>query len=206
MKSLVSFFGGSAQATSFLTRRNMNGRRTVCNFRITFSCPSFPDMENHSSNCSESPNISGSRKFSRAHSSCRLFWRGVPVIKRRKPVLSNRTALLSEEFSFLILCASSMIRYLQSIFPNTDFSFNTASYEQTSASNLYLPVVGSGRNSLLTHFWRSSLVPPMRMALMDGHHLRNSLHQLPTTDFGTMTMWGPLTPRASLRYAKREMV
>ena len=33
----------------------------------------------HSSNCSDDENTSGSKKFNRAQSSCRLFWRGVPV-------------------------------------------------------------------------------------------------------------------------------
>ena len=105
MNSLISFFGGKEHATSFFTRRNINGRNTVCSFRMTFSCPSFPDMLNHSSNCSESPNTSGRRKFSKAQSSCKLFCNGVPVIKRRNSVDSSRTALLRLEFSFLIRCA-----------------------------------------------------------------------------------------------------
>jgi hypothetical protein len=44
------------------------------------------------------------------------------------------------------------------------------------------------------------------LTVRDGHHLANSLHQLPTVDLGTMTMLGPLMFLPSLRYARREIV
>mmetsp|Transcript_33907 Transcript_33907/g.73367 ORF Transcript_33907/g.73367 Transcript_33907/m.73367 type:complete len:314 (-) Transcript_33907:723-1664(-) len=206
MKSLVSFLGGREHATSFFTRRSMNGRRTVWSLRMTLSCPSFPSMENHWSNCSESPKISGSRKFNNAHSSCRLFCRGVPVMSSRNSVLSNLTALLRLEFSFLMRCASSMMRYFHGMRPRLVFSFNTASYEHTNASKLYLPPTSLGFKYSSRALFRSSFVPPMRAARMDGHHFLNSFIQFPTTDFGTMTMCGPFTPRASRMYARSDMV
>mmetsp|Transcript_21135 Transcript_21135/g.35834 ORF Transcript_21135/g.35834 Transcript_21135/m.35834 type:complete len:213 (+) Transcript_21135:2541-3179(+) len=199
MNNFVSFLGGRDVATSFFTRRSINGRKTVCNFRITFSCPEASDKENQASNCSESPNISGNKKFNNAHNSCKLFCNGVPVISNLKPVSNSRTALLKDEFSFLIRWASSIMRYFHGIFPNAFFSFKMASYEHTMASNLYFPVVSSGLRYSARALRRSSLVPPIRTALMEGHHLRNSLIQFPTTDLGTMTRWGPLTPRASRR-------
>lgn len=102
---------------------------------------------------------SGNRKLSRAHSSWRLFCRGVPVSNRRLVVLNSRTisesymgkkvifALLAKlvkgvnrckdpfdfrscltfDFSFLILWASSMTRYLQLNFLNTAFSMMSIS-------------------------------------------------------------------------------
>ena len=124
MKSFVSFFGGREVATSFFTRRSINGRKTVCNFLMTLSCPSLLFVLNHWSNCSLSPKTSGKRKFNRAQSSCRLeeksgrsindaselrpsryfrethlFWRGVPVINKRKSTLINLTAFDRLEFS-----------------------------------------------------------------------------------------------------------
>mmetsp|Transcript_14522 Transcript_14522/g.42534 ORF Transcript_14522/g.42534 Transcript_14522/m.42534 type:complete len:275 (+) Transcript_14522:2256-3080(+) len=204
--SLVSFLGGRVWATSFLTRRSMNGLRTVWSFLMTFSCPSDPDMLNHSSNCSASPKISGRRKFSSAHNSWRLFWRGVPVTRRRNWVFMVRTTLLRDEFSFLILWASSMMRYFQSIFPNGPFSLSIPSYDVTSTSKVCFPVRGSLGRFSLTTLVRASLFPGILTALMDGHQCLISLIQFPSTDLGTTTMCGPLTPRDSRRYANRLMV
>ena len=67
-------------------------------------------MLNHSSKSSEDENTSGSRKLSSAHSSCRLFCSGVPVMSRRDCVFISRTTPDSFEFSFLMRCASSMMR------------------------------------------------------------------------------------------------
>ena len=102
---------------------------------------------------------------------------------------------------------SSMMRYFHGMRPSIPFSFNTASYEQTRASNLYLPgLVGSGLRNSVRACLRSSCVPPMRTALIEGHQRLNSLIQFPTTVLGTMTKCGPLTPRTSRKYASREMV
>ena len=38
---------------------------------------------NHESKSAEEPKTSGSKKLSRAHSSCMLFCRGVPVMSKR---------------------------------------------------------------------------------------------------------------------------
>lgn len=110
---------------------------------------------------------SGSRKLSRAHSSWRLFWRGVPVSSRRLVVLNSRTIsdscegkkranfsstknssankfsvfflkqlfYLTLDFSFLILWASSITRYLQLNFLNTAFSMMSISYDVTQTSH-----------------------------------------------------------------------
>mmetsp|Transcript_27525 Transcript_27525/g.56441 ORF Transcript_27525/g.56441 Transcript_27525/m.56441 type:complete len:228 (+) Transcript_27525:757-1440(+) len=111
MYSLVSILGGRSFATSLFTRLSMNGRSTVCSFFTTFSRASSPPMENHSSNSSLSLNTSGNKKLSSAQSSCRLFCRGVPVINKRSWVGSLRTAFEKVAFSFLMRCASSMMRY-----------------------------------------------------------------------------------------------
>ena len=206
MYNLVSFLGGSAVATSRLTRRSIKGRSTVCSFLITFSFPDSSDKLNHWSNCSASPKMSGIRKLSNAQSSRRLFCKGVPVISRRNPVFITRTAWLSEEFSFLIRWASSMMRYFHSTLESLPFSFKSPSYDVTRTSHLNFPVAGSTGKSSLTNFWRSALVPPMRMALMEGHHFLNSLIQFPTTDLGTITRWGPLVPRDSRIQARKEIV
>mmetsp|Transcript_35506 Transcript_35506/g.85675 ORF Transcript_35506/g.85675 Transcript_35506/m.85675 type:complete len:229 (+) Transcript_35506:1028-1714(+) len=185
----VSVLGGRPLATSDFILRIMNGRRMPCSWVIIvfFASASSISRLNHSSNCSDDEKISGRRKLRRAQSSCRLFCSGVPVMSNRNPVFSSLTALLRLEFSFLIRCASSMIRYFQGMRPRLVFSFSTASYEHTSASNLYLPVFSSGFKNSSRARILSSLVPPIRTALMDGLHLRNSLIQLPTTDFGTTT-------------------
>lgn len=48
-------------------------------------------------NTSDELKTSGNRKLSRAQSSCRLFWRGVPVRSRRLVVLNSRT--ISESYA-----------------------------------------------------------------------------------------------------------
>ena len=105
--------------------------------------------------------------------------RGVPVIKSRWSTFTIRTALLREEFSFLILCASSMMRYLHLIFASLLLSFNIPSYEVTRTSHLCFPVTGSTGKCSFSNFSRSSFVPPIRIARIDGHHFLNSLIQLP---------------------------
>ena len=69
-----------------------------------------PEPENQASKVSLSPKTSGSRKLSIAHSSCRSFCSGVPVISSRKCVANMRTTRESTDCSFLMRWASSMIR------------------------------------------------------------------------------------------------
>jgi hypothetical protein len=52
----------------------------------------------------------------------------------------------------------------------------------------------------------SSALPWNLMVLMVGQKRLNSFIQLPRVDLGTMTMWGPLMPRYSFRYATKLMV
>eukprot|EP00955_Chlamydomonas_euryale_P076376 362630-Chlamydomonas_euryale.AAC.1 len=52
----------------------------------------------------------------------------------------------------------------------------------------------------------SSALPMNLATLMTGAKRLNSLHQLPSVDLGTMTMWGPVMPRYSYRYATRLIV
>ena len=114
---------------------------------------------------------------------CNLTCSGVPVIRSRCSTSTVRTALLREEFSFLILCASSMMRYLHLIFASLLRSFNIPSYEVTRTSHLYFPVVGSTGKYSFSKWRRSSFVPPIRIARMHGHHFLNSLIQLPSEQF-----------------------
>ena len=72
--------------------------------------------------------MSGSRKLSIAQSSCRLFCSGVPVTRRRKWVVKRRTTFESTDPSFLMRCASSMIRYRQTSFESAAFSEIATSY------------------------------------------------------------------------------
>jgi len=53
---------------------------------------------------------SGSRKFKRAQSSWRLFWRGVPVRRSLLVHLNSLTYSDNLDFSFFIRWASSIIK------------------------------------------------------------------------------------------------
>lgn len=96
---LISFFGSNECSTSALTRRSKNGRSTLCSCLTTASGSDVSFVLNHASKSSlpSAPshlaphadpvrsthldeNTSGKMKFNRAHSSCRLFCSGVPVI------------------------------------------------------------------------------------------------------------------------------
>ena len=52
----------------------------------------------------------------------------------------------------------------------------------------------------------SSALPMNLVTRMQGQKRLNSLHQLPSVDFGVMTMWGPVMPLNSRRYATSEIV
>ena len=92
-------------------------------------------MMNHEECTSELLKMSGRRKLSRAHNSCRLFWRGVPVMSSRLDVLNSLTISDSFDFSFLMRWASSITMYLQLNFLKTARSFITISYEVTQTSH-----------------------------------------------------------------------
>mmetsp|Transcript_25037 Transcript_25037/g.80943 ORF Transcript_25037/g.80943 Transcript_25037/m.80943 type:complete len:210 (-) Transcript_25037:923-1552(-) len=111
MSSLISRLGGRSFSTSALSRRSRKGRSSRCSWCSTSSvCPPASSGLNHSSNWSEDEKMSGSRKLSIDHSSCRLFCSGVPVMSSRKWAEKSRTTCDSLPCSFLIRCASSMIR------------------------------------------------------------------------------------------------
>ena len=69
----ISFLGSKDFSTSDLSLRRRKGRRTLCSFCTTSTLPSEPSNLNQLSKSSDDANTSGSRKFRRAHSSCRLF-------------------------------------------------------------------------------------------------------------------------------------
>ena len=108
MKSFVSVLGGNVRSTSAFSRRSRNGRNTACSLRMTVWSAAAPGL-NHVSKSSAEAKMSGSRKLSSAHSSCRLFCSGVPVSSSRNSDESSRTRRASNEFSFLMRCASSMM-------------------------------------------------------------------------------------------------
>mmetsp|Transcript_11440 Transcript_11440/g.23912 ORF Transcript_11440/g.23912 Transcript_11440/m.23912 type:complete len:217 (-) Transcript_11440:773-1423(-) len=197
---MISFFGGRPFSTSFFSRRSKKGRSTLWSC-CTTSCWSLsPSILNQSSNCSLSWKSSGTRKLSSAHSSCRLFCRGVPVMSSRLLHFSVRSTTLSREFSFLMRCASSMMMYRQWNFLRRAFSVMIISKEVTQMSHL----PGTISSSRMRR--RSSLLPWNLNARSDGHQRRISLHQLPSVDLGTATRCGPEMPRYSCRYPSSEMV
>mmetsp|Transcript_598 Transcript_598/g.2314 ORF Transcript_598/g.2314 Transcript_598/m.2314 type:complete len:290 (+) Transcript_598:1952-2821(+) len=198
---IISFFGGSDFSTSALSRRSRNGRSTLCSCctTSTLSSPSAP-VPNHSSNCPALPNTSGSRKLSKAQSSCRLFCNGVPVMSKRLLHANMRIVLDRREFSFLMRCASSMMMYRQWNFFSAFFSLMTISYDVTQTSNF------PGCRCSAICALRISALPWNLNARIIGHHRLNSFIQFPSVDFGTTTMCGPVIPRYSERYPSMEMV
>lgn len=86
-----------------MIRRRRKGRRTLCSRVTRPSLSATSCTLNQESKSSAELKTSGRRKLRRAHSSCRLFWRGVPVRRRRFVDLNSRTTIDSLDFSFLIL-------------------------------------------------------------------------------------------------------
>ncbi|KAH6611038.1 hypothetical protein Trco_001058 [Trichoderma cornu-damae] len=94
-----SVLSGKSFSTSFFRRRSRKGRNTLCRRRMTRICSSsvssilsWPPVLakgvlNHSSNVLTDLKMFGRTKLSMAHSSDRLFWRGVPVRMSRKRVV-----------------------------------------------------------------------------------------------------------------------
>mmetsp|Transcript_11045 Transcript_11045/g.35159 ORF Transcript_11045/g.35159 Transcript_11045/m.35159 type:complete len:218 (+) Transcript_11045:2425-3078(+) len=121
-----SALSGSCASTSDLSRRSRKGRSTWCSRLMTrsdsssfiaiSSCADAPPArsasgaENHVSNESAEAKIFGSRKLSSAQSSCRLFWRGVPVSSSLRCALTLRSRSYSAVRSFLMRCPSSSTR------------------------------------------------------------------------------------------------
>src|SRR5690606_18245539 len=90
-----SLLSGSSDSTSFLRRRSKNGRKTLCNRRMTSNDSSSVNsilswvpvlangVLNHSSKLLTDLKMVGKTKLRRFHNSGRLFWSGVPVRMRR---------------------------------------------------------------------------------------------------------------------------
>mmetsp|Transcript_210 Transcript_210/g.712 ORF Transcript_210/g.712 Transcript_210/m.712 type:complete len:220 (-) Transcript_210:498-1157(-) len=122
-----SALSGSCASTSDLSRRSRKGRSTWCSRLITSSdsssfiaissCADAPPArsasgaENHVSNESAEAKILGSKKLSSAQSSCRLFWRGVPVRRTRCALSYCMSVAESLEAAFFMRCPSSMMMY-----------------------------------------------------------------------------------------------
>mmetsp|Transcript_29950 Transcript_29950/g.93908 ORF Transcript_29950/g.93908 Transcript_29950/m.93908 type:complete len:282 (+) Transcript_29950:172-1017(+) len=180
-KSLTSFFGGSPFSTSALSRRSITPCRSRCSRSRdeTDTCPALESNER--SKGSDVLKMSGKRKLSSAHSSCRLFWMGVPVSSSRFVTLIERRMTESFDSSFLSRCASSTTRKRQRSLRSAVASDATHSYVVTSTWKLPAATCVSMMER------RSSLLPCSRTARRPGHHRSISLHQLPSTVSGTTT-------------------
>ena len=117
----ISTFGGRLFSTSFLILLSRNGFRIRCScsmidlLRFSLSASdmasSYYPKLNHSSKSSELEKISGSRKLSKDQSSCKLFYRGVPVRSNLYRLSSWRRRFEIWLSSFFSLWASSTITY-----------------------------------------------------------------------------------------------
>lgn len=103
----VVIFGALTTRRFTLILRSRKGRRTPWSRVTRFSFSATSAELNHESKSSAELNTSGSRKLSSAHSSCKLFWSGVPVSSRRFVDLNSRTTIDSFDFSFFILMKST---------------------------------------------------------------------------------------------------
>mmetsp|Transcript_17032 Transcript_17032/g.25715 ORF Transcript_17032/g.25715 Transcript_17032/m.25715 type:complete len:255 (+) Transcript_17032:666-1430(+) len=140
-RTTCSVFSGSWSITAALTRRSMNGRSTVCSrlmISSRSSCvstsPSPPSpppsagaaaappnlakgWENHWSKVSTELKMVGSRKFSSAHSSGRLFCSGVPVSSTRCLLWYCRLSVCANlDLVFFMRWPSSTMMYCQKTF------------------------------------------------------------------------------------------
>ena len=127
-KMVVSVLGGNPFSTSALRRRSRQRCSSQCSWptRPGSTVPSFASTE--VSKSSDDVKMSGNRKLSSAHSSCRLFWIGVPVSSRRRCEGSWRRITARREFSFLRRCASSTTRQPHWTFLSAAVSELTVSY------------------------------------------------------------------------------
>jgi hypothetical protein len=135
---------------------------------------------NHRSNSSEESNMSGRIKFNRLHSSCKLFWSGVPVNNSLKLVLRDLTTCDNMLSSFLILCASSIMRYFHLIRRRYFKQIRTPSKLVTTTSNL--PLKSCYRRITSLYY----LVAISFTTRQHGNHLLNSLTQLLRVIFGAI--------------------
>merc|ERR1719248_87285 len=83
-KRIVSVLGGMDLSTSALSLLKTKGLNNLCNWEIIvfLASSSSTSRSNHSSNWSDDAKTSGSKKLSKAQSSCKLFCNGVPVTSK----------------------------------------------------------------------------------------------------------------------------
>mmetsp|Transcript_6011 Transcript_6011/g.16007 ORF Transcript_6011/g.16007 Transcript_6011/m.16007 type:complete len:220 (-) Transcript_6011:652-1311(-) len=151
---------GNCFSTSDFRRRSKKGRSTPC--RRSTSCllnASEPStmpvrgLQNQSRNWEWLANTSGMRKCIRLHSSIRSFCRGVPVMSRRRLELKRSSVCQRWLFQFLIMWASSRMRYRHFLRRNILASERTKVYEVMQTWN----ALGLDHPSL---FFARSLVLP----------------------------------------------
>src|SRR3989338_4263421 len=203
--SLISFFGGRLRSTSAFLRLSMNGRSTLCSLLTTSCCLSFScsaDTSNHESKSLDDENTSVRRKLSSAHSSCRLFCSGVPVISRWYSDEYMRTTCDRSESSFLMRCASSMTMYFHLNLDSAARSLDTSSYVVITMSYC---IFDGTRCSAMTAA-RSAFFSWNLNTRSPGIHRVASFFQLVSVDLGTMMRCGPRMPRSYLRYPSSESV
>ena len=176
-KICISIFGSSAFSTSRFIRRIMKGRKIRCNCLMTMllrssSCASVKvpsDLRsNHSSKSADDWKISGSKKLSRDHSSCKLFWRGVPVSSSRYLDFISLILLDVWLSSFLILWASSMMMYCH------ENRFNAFKQRRTASKVVIQTSKLPGSSSFLIISSLNSFLAIRLQILIWGHHLLNS--------------------------------
>lgn len=185
----ISTFGFSCFSTSLLILRNKNGLKMRCSYSITYLfrtsfsysvSSSLPPRSNHSSKSLLDVKISGSKKFSRDHNSCRLFCSGVPVSKSL--YLESSYLNLCEIWlsSFFSLWASSTIKYSHLNFRSGPIASLTPSNVVRHTSNL------PGWSWFLRISSLSSFVAIRLRTRHCGSHFLNSFFQFGITVFGTI--------------------
>ena len=146
MNIKISFLLGKFFSTSDLSRLNINGLSRRWIYWMIFSCCCSSLFRSASSTkrslkSSEDSNRSGIRKFRRDHNSFRVFWSGVPVSKILFLDLDYRRFFDSTLSSFLILWASSRIKYSKLYLFNSAFSLLQVSNVVRITSNCYYLMV-----------------------------------------------------------------
>lgn len=207
----ISIFGNRLFSTSLLILLSINGLSILWScFIISLFLRSFSASDssrlclllksNQSSKSSDDANISGSRKFIKLQSSCKLFWSGVPVNKRRYFDLSCLIRFEVWLSSFLILWASSMMIYSQLNFYKALIQILTPSKVVMHTSNF------PGYSSFFRISSLCSFLAIRLSTLHWGSHLLNSAIQLPTTDLGIKIKWTPLIDLNSRKKLINEIV
>lgn len=137
----TSFLVGRFFSTSTLSLRSINGlnRRWICLITYSWESGLFYWDSSTVKRLVKSSAVSkslGIKKFSKDQSSFKLFCKGVPVKRILLLVLKLLRSFARTESLFLILCASSKIKYSNSIRPSSDFSIMQVSKVVSNTSKL----------------------------------------------------------------------